>query len=82
MKNYPETKDEKDLEFVTTTRSVVRLFPQRDPVEEVAYRAVCGRDVIPWFRKIQMRKSDPCLELRASIRRSDGALSKVKRHNP
>ena len=36
--------------------NVVRLHPRRDPVEEVAYRAVCGRDVIPWFRKIQMRK--------------------------
>ena len=37
-------------------KGVVRLFPRRDPVEEVANRAVCGRDVIPWFRKTQMRK--------------------------
>ena len=34
--------------------NVVRLYPRRYPVEEVAYRAVCGRDVIPRFRKIQM----------------------------
>ena len=37
-------------------KGVVRLHPRRYPVEEVANRAVCGRDVIPWFRKIQMRK--------------------------
>ncbi len=46
-------------EPITTTQekreNVVRLYPRRYPVEEVAYRAVCGRDVIPRFRKIQMR---------------------------
>ena len=49
-RTFPHNRKKKEPK----RENVVRLYPRRYPVEEVAYRAVCGRDVIPRFRKIQM----------------------------